>query len=61
MPSRSVNALPKSKIVRSLDTLEGDLISGIRNSHIATLVERKSRFVLLAVSTAKTLQVSSPH
>ena len=27
---------------------EGDLIAGSRNSHIATLVERHSRFVLLA-------------
>ncbi|MDE0830978.1 MAG: IS30 family transposase, partial [Vicinamibacterales bacterium] len=26
---------------------EGDLLSGARNSHIATLVERQSRFVLL--------------
>ena len=26
---------------------EGDLLSGARNSHIATLVERRSRFVLL--------------
>ena len=27
--------------------LEGDLLSGSRNSHIATLVERSSRFVML--------------
>jgi IS30 family transposase len=26
---------------------EGDLISGAKNSHIATLVERQSRFVML--------------
>ena len=26
---------------------EGDLLSGARNSHIATLVERQSRFLLL--------------
>ena len=26
---------------------EGDMLSGARNSHIATLVERQSRFVLL--------------
>ncbi len=26
---------------------EGDLISGAKNSHFATLVERRSRFVML--------------
>ncbi len=26
---------------------EGDLIAGLRNSHVATLVERSSRFVML--------------
>jgi IS30 family transposase len=26
---------------------EGDLLSGSRNTHIATLVERSSRFVML--------------
>jgi IS30 family transposase len=32
---------------------EGDLITGCRNSHIATLVERLSRFVLLVKVTGK--------
>jgi len=32
---------------------EGDLISGKNNSHIATLVERKSRYVLLAKVPSK--------
>ncbi|MBK6413865.1 IS30 family transposase [Sphingopyxis sp.] len=33
---------------RRARTLEGDLISGARNSHIVTLVERQSRYVILA-------------
>ena len=32
---------------------EGDLLTGARNSHIATLVERQSRFVLLVRLTGK--------
>lgn len=32
---------------------EGDLLSGARNSHIATLVERKSRFTMLVKVTGK--------
>jgi IS30 family transposase len=32
---------------------EGDLISGARNSHIVTLVERQSRYVILAKVTNK--------
>jgi len=32
---------------------EGDLISGTRNTHIATLVERHSRYVMLAKVTGK--------
>ena len=32
---------------------EGDLLSGIRNSHIATLVERHSRFTLLVKVPSK--------
>lgn len=32
---------------------EGDLISGVRNSHIVTLVERQSRYVILAKVTNK--------
>ncbi len=53
MPSRSINAPKKSKIAQYPDTLDGDLISGIRNSHIAALVERKSRFALLACVDGK--------
>ena len=32
---------------------EGDLLTGVRNSHIATLVERQSRFVLLVRLASK--------
>lgn len=32
---------------------EGDLLSGVRNSHIATLVERSSRFVMLVKVSGK--------
>ncbi len=53
MPSRSINAPKKSKIAQYPDTLDGGLISGIRNSHIAALVERKSRFALLACVDGK--------
>jgi IS30 family transposase len=35
---------------------EGDLIAGSKNSHIATLVERQSRFTLLVKVTAKDTQ-----
>ena len=39
---------------------EGDLIAGSRNSYIATLVERHSRYVMLAkVNTNKTVDVIS--
>ena len=32
---------------------EGDLLAGVHNSHIATLVERASRFVLLVIVPGK--------
>jgi IS30 family transposase len=35
---------------------EGDLLTGARNSHIATLVERQSRYVLLVRLTGKDTQ-----
>jgi len=39
---------------------EGDLISGVRNSHIVTLVERQSRYVILAkVANKETASVVS--
>ena len=37
---------------------EGDLLSGRANSHIATLVERHSRFVMLLRLRAKTRRAS---
>ena len=38
---------------------EGDLLSGARNSHIATLVERSSRFVMLVKVGGKDTTASS--
>jgi IS30 family transposase len=35
---------------------EGDLISGSQNSHIATLVERHTRYVMLVKVTSKETQ-----
>jgi IS30 family transposase len=35
---------------------EGDLLSGLRNSYIATLVERHTRYVMLAKVTNKDTQ-----
>ncbi len=32
---------------RSLGHWEGDLVSGTKNSHIATLVDRKSRYTII--------------
>src|SRR5260370_6702631 len=40
---------------------EGDLIGGTKNSHIATLVERHSRFTTLVRCEAKTLRLSWRH
>ncbi len=53
MPSRSIKAPPKSKLAQSPDILDGDLISGIRSSQIATLAEHESRFALLACVDGK--------
>ncbi len=50
----SIHERPKEVEKRAIPGhWEGDLISGIQNSHIATLVERKSRFVLLACVDGK--------
>ena len=40
---------------------EGDLLAGTKNSHIATLVERHSRFTMLIKVPAKTQRRSSPR
>jgi transposase, IS30 family len=40
---------------------EGDLMAGTKNSHIATLVERHSRFTAVVKVQAKTPPRSSPH
>ena len=47
MPSQSVSVPRRSTTGPCRGTGKGDLLSGGRNSHIATLVERQSRFVLL--------------
>ena len=48
MPCRSVTARQLSR-----GHWEGDLLSGAKNSHIATLVERSSRFVMLVKVAGK--------
>ncbi len=40
---------------------EGDLLSGSKNSHIATLVERHTRYVMLAKVDSKETRQSSAH
>jgi hypothetical protein len=47
MPSRFAKDWRKRKIERFLAIEKGDLLSGAKNSYIATLVERHSRFVML--------------
>ena len=47
MPCRSASALPVSKTGPSLVTGKATSSLGKSNSHIATLVERQSRFVML--------------
>src|SRR4051812_29961844 len=46
-PSPSVSVRPRQRIGRCPDTGRGDLLAGSRNTHVATLVERSSRFVML--------------
>ena len=45
--SQYERGLPRLKIERSRDTGKGDLVEGSRGTFIATLVERRSRFVIL--------------
>jgi len=53
----SIHERPKEvKNRRVTGHWEGDLISGSNNSHIATIVERKSRFTLLVKLTGKDTQ-----
>ena len=40
---------------------EGDLLSGPNNSYIATLVERHTRYVMLAKVTGKDTQTVTPR
>jgi IS30 family transposase len=40
---------------------EGDLLSGSKNSYIATLVERHTRYVMLAKVTNKDTQTVFPR
>jgi IS30 family transposase len=47
MPFLSASDLRKSKIAPFPGHWEGDLLRGARNSHVATLVERHSRFCML--------------
>lgn len=57
----SISARPASVEDRAVPGhWEGDLISGARNSHIVTLVERQSRYVILAkVANKETASVVS--
>ena len=48
LSSRSVRGRPRLKIGRCLGHWEGDLLTGSNNSYIATLVERHTRYVILA-------------
>ena len=52
-PSRSASVLPRLKTVRVPGHWEGDLLFGSKNSQIATLVERQTRYVMLAKVASK--------
>src|SRR5262245_43810146 len=45
--SRSASGPPRPRIVPYLGHWEGDLLSGGNDTHIATLIERHSRFTML--------------
>ena len=58
MPSRSASGRPRSPTGRSPGTGKGTLLRGAHHSHIATLVERQTRFVqLVPVPNKETLTV----
>jgi hypothetical protein len=57
MPSRSAKGPPEVEDRAIPGHCEGDLLSGAKNSYIATLVERHSRFAMLIKVPSKDTEV----